>query len=99
MLSPAAAGMPQHDAMPSELAIGDRIIVTTASGNSRAYRVAGPKVVDPHLAEDGSAAQSGDATGGTCVPLDPSLAGPLRLIIEAVTADPPAPAPDEEQKL
>lgn len=100
MLSPAAAGMPQHDgAMPSEIAVGDRIIVTTASGNSRAYRVAGPKVVDPHLAEDGSAAQSGDATGGTCVPLGPSLAGPLRLIIEAVTADPPAPAPDEEQKL
>jgi sortase (surface protein transpeptidase) len=100
MLSPAAAGMPQHDgAIPSELAVGDRIIVMTASGNSRAYRVAGPKVVDPHLAEDGSSAQSGDATGNTCVPLDPSVAGPLRLIIEAITADPPAPAPDEEQKL
>ncbi len=99
-LSPAAAANPQHDgAMPSELAVGDRIIVTTASGNSRVYRVAGPKVVDPHLAEGGSGAQSGNATGGTCVPLDPSLAGPLRLIIEAITADPPAPAPDEEHKL
>jgi hypothetical protein len=99
-LSPAAAGIPKHDgAMPSELAVGDRIIVTTASGNSRVYRVAGPKVVDPHLLEGGSGARNGAATGDTCVPLDPSLAGPLRLIIEAITADPPAPAPNEEQKL
>lgn len=100
MLSPAAAGILQQDgAMPTELAVGDRIIVTTASGNSRAYRVAGPRVVDPHLAQDGSGVPIGDATGGTCVPLDPSVAGPLRLIIEAITADPPAPAPDKEQKL
>lgn len=100
MLSPAAAGILQQDgAMPTELAVGDRIIVTTASGNSRAYRVAGPRVVDPHLAQNGSGAPIGDAAGGTCVPLDPSVAGPLRLIIEAITADPPAPAPDKEQKL
>ncbi len=99
MLSPAAAGVSRHyGAMRSEFAVGDRIIVTTASGNSRAYRVAGPKVVDPHLAQGDSAA-SDDATGGTCVPLDPSVAGPLRLIIEAITAEPQAPAPDDEQKL
>ena len=83
--------------MVSEFAVGDRIIVTTESGNSRAYRVAGPKVVDPHLAEDGSGAPSGDATAGTCVPLDPSVAGPLRLVIEAITADPPAPAPERSR--
>jgi hypothetical protein len=95
-LRPAAAAAPQQSGtMLSKLAVGDRITVTTANGDSRVYRVTGPKVVDPHLAEGGSQAVSGDA----CVPLDPVLASSLGLVIQAITADPRAPEPGHEQKL
>jgi hypothetical protein len=81
--------------MLSELAVGDHITVTSASGDSRSYRVAGPSVVDPHLAQD----DPHDAAADACAPHDKWLASSLRLVIQAITADPPAPEPDQEQKL
>jgi hypothetical protein len=97
-----ASGKPQPDAGKdsttlSEVAIGDRITLTTANGTSRVYRVTGRKVVDPHLAESEAGALGGDATLVTCRPLDP--ARPLQLDIEATTVDPDAPAPRQEHKL
>lgn len=89
----------QSGDMLSELAVGDHITVTTVSGDSRSYRVAGPKVIDPHLAQDDPRATSAGAAPDTCAPLDPWLARSLRLVIEAITADSPAPAPGQEQKL
>jgi hypothetical protein len=89
----------RSDEMLSELAVGDHITVTSASGDSRSYRVAGPSVVDPHLAQDDPRAASGDAAADACAPHDKWLASSLRLVIQAITADPPAPEPDQEQKL
>jgi hypothetical protein len=89
----------RSDEMLSELAVGDHITVTSASGDSRSYRVAGPSVVDPHLAQDDPRAASGDAAADSCAPHDKWLASSLRLVIQAITADPPAPEPDQEQKL
>jgi sortase A len=94
-----AASSPRSDEMLSELAVGDHITVTSASGDSRSYRVAGPSVVDPHLAQDDPHAASGDAAADSCAPHDKWLASSLRLVIQAITADPPAPEPDREQKL
>jgi hypothetical protein len=97
---PDAAGVSlQSGEMLSELAVGDHITVTTARGDLRSYRVAGPNVVDPHLAQDNPRAASGEASDDTCTPLDPWLASSLRLVIQAITADPPAPEPGQEQKL
>lgn len=95
---PAEAASHQNDSSLRELVVGDRITVTSASGTSRHYRVTGPKVVDPHLA-DGASSASGDASSDTCVPLDPLLARSLGLVIQSITADHPAHAPNEEQKL
>jgi sortase A len=94
-----AAASQRSDEMLSELAVGDHITVTSASGDSRSYRVAGPSVVDPHLAQDDPHAASGDAASDACAPRDKWLASSLRLVIQAITADPPAPEPDQEQKL
>ena len=94
-----AASSQPSDEMLSELAVGDHITVTSASGDSRSYRVAGPSVVDPHLAQDDPHAASGDAAADNCAPHDKWLANSLRLVIQAITADPPAPEPDQEQKL
>jgi hypothetical protein len=85
--------------MLSDLAVGDHITVTSASGDLRSYRVAGPNVVDPHLAQDDPHAASDDAATDSCTPLDPWLARSLRLVIQAITADPPATTPGQEQKL
>jgi hypothetical protein len=83
-----------------EVGVGDRITVTTADGSSRVYRVTGRKVVDPHLADTDSGPLDADPTLVTCLPLDPLLASSLRLVIQATTAEPPAPpAPRPEQKL
>jgi hypothetical protein len=95
----ATAASPRSDEMLSELAVGDHITVTSASGDSRSYRVAGPSVVDPHLAQDDPRAASDDAATDSCAALDPWLARSLRLVIQAITADPPAPEPGQEQKL
>lgn len=80
------------------VAIGDRITVTTADGSTKAYRVTGGQFVD--------APESGESNGMSaptdgCSQLNSSLAGALRLIIEAIHADRPAgPATNnEEQKL
>jgi len=81
----------------SEVAIGDRVTLTTANGTSRIYRVTGRKVVDPHLAENDAGALGSDATLVTCRPLDPARS--LQLDIEAATVDPAAPAPRQEHKL
>jgi hypothetical protein len=93
------------DAKPSrfqlgDVAIGDRITVTTADGSSRDYRVTGRKVVDPHLAEGDSVAPTGgEVSPVTCWPLD-LVDGTLRLIIQATGVDQPkAPHPSAEQKL
>ncbi len=84
-----------------DVAIGDRITVTTADGASRDYRVTGRKVVgDPHLAEGDSVAPTGgEVSPVTCWSRD-LLAGTLRLIIEATGVDQPkTPLPSAEQKL
>jgi hypothetical protein len=81
----------------SEVAIGDRVTVTTANGTSSVYRVTGRRVVDPHLAESDADALGGDATLVTCRPLDPARS--LQLDIEATTVDPAAPEPRQEHKL
>jgi sortase A len=94
-----AGASQRSDEMLSELAVGDHITVTSASGDSRSYRVAGPSVVDPHLAQDDPRAASGDTAADSCAPHDKWLASSLRLVIQAITADPPAPEPDREQKL
>ena len=94
-----AATASRSDEMLSELAVGDDITVTSASGDSRSYRVAGPSVVDPHLAQDDPRAASGAAAADSCAPHDKWLASSLRLVIQAITADPPATEPDQEQKL
>jgi sortase A len=93
-----ATASQRSDEMLDELAVGDHITVTSASGDSRSYRVAGPSVVDPHLAQDDPHAASGD-DADSCAPHDRWLASSLRLVIQAITADPPAPKPDQEQKL
>lgn len=85
--------------MVSELAVGDHITVTTVSGDRHSYRVAGPTVVDPHLAQDDPRAASAGTSPNTCATPDPWLASSLRLVIQAITADPPAPEPGHEQKL
>jgi sortase A len=96
---PDEAGVSQRpDTMLSELAVGDHITVTGTSGDSRSYRVAGPNVVDPHLAQDDPRAANGEEAD-RCEPLDPWLARSLRLVIQAITAEPPAPEPGQEQKL
>ncbi len=84
-----------------DVAIGDRITVTTADGASRDYRVTGRKVVgDPHLADGDSVAPTGgEVSPVTCWSRD-LVAGTLRLIIEATGVDrPKEPAPSAEQKL
>jgi hypothetical protein len=82
----------------SDVSVGDRVTVTAADGSSRVYRVIGRKVVDPHLAE--SEPSGDDPTLVNCLPLDPVLAGSLRLVIQATKAEPAAQsAPKPEQKL
>jgi hypothetical protein len=93
------AASQRSDEMLSELAVGDHITVISASGDSRSYRVAGPSVVDPHLAQDHPRAATGDTAADSCAPHDKWLESSLRLVIQAITADPPAPEPDREQKL
>jgi hypothetical protein len=83
-----------------DVAVGDRITVTSADGSSQDYRVTGRKVLDPHLAEGDSVGPTGGKLSPvTCWPLD-AVAGSLRLIIEATGVDrPKAPRPSVEQKL
>lgn len=76
-----------------DVAIGDRITVTTANGDTQVYTVTGAEPVD--AVPTGAA-----AAPDRCAPLDTSLAGALRLIIEAIRVDAPSsPASSEEHKL
>ncbi len=76
-----------------DVAIGDRITVTTSNGDTQVYTVTGAAPVD--AVPTGAA-----AAPDSCAPLDTSLAGALRLIIEAIRVDAPSsPATREEQKL
>ncbi|MGB6906173.1 MAG: hypothetical protein WBE04_03515 [Methyloceanibacter sp.] len=79
-----------------DVAIGDRITVTTANGDTQVYTVTGAEPVD--AVPTGAAAAA--AAPDSCAPLDTSLAGALRLIIEAIRVDAPSsPTASEEQKL
>lgn len=85
-----------------DVAIGDSITVTSADGSSQVYRVTGRRVIDPHLAEgEKKPVGDGDLSLVTCAPLDPVVAGTLRLIIEAAkpARSAPEPTPGIEQKL
>jgi hypothetical protein len=80
-----------------DVAIGDRITVITADGSSQVYTVTGRDAGDiKRQAKSGSATTPDDA----CASPNSSLAGALRLIIQAIRVD--APQRDgapEEQKL
>ena len=83
-----------------DVAIGDRITVTTADGRTQAYQVTGRQLVDG----EGSAADASPAAGAsvprdTCPPPNSVVAGVLRIIIEAVHLDRAKPATSDEQKL
>lgn len=94
---PADPAQDPHLGQFGEVGIGDQITVTTASGASRVYRITGPKVVDPHLAETAPDAPQPDRPH--CLPLDPLLAGSL-LVIQAGQAELQAtPEPAPERKL
>jgi sortase A len=83
-----------------DVAIGDSLTVIGADGSSHVYRVTGRRVVDPHLAETEQTPIDGEVALVTCWPLDPCIAGSLRLVIRATEVDPPvAPKPSAEQKL
>jgi sortase A len=84
----------------SDVEVGDRITVTAADGSSRVYKVTGRRVVDPHLAETEPKPEDAEMALVTCSPLDPLLASSLRLVIQAIKIDPPAPPEaSAEQKL
>jgi hypothetical protein len=96
-----AAAVDAHDPhlQLGEVAVGDQITVTTADGLNRVYKVTGRRII----AGSETDADPVDAAskGATCWPLDPVVAGALRLVIEAVQADQEA-APatsSSEQKL
>jgi hypothetical protein len=91
----AQDGREPHLAL-SDVAIGDRITVTTADGSTRPYRVTGRQVLDPQA----SKTQILEPGADSCAPLDSSLSGVLHLIIEAIQGDLPQSAPtNDEQKL
>ena len=80
--------------------VGDRITVTAPDGSSRVFKITGRRVVDPHLAETEPEPSDADMALVTCSPLDPLLASSLRLVIQAIKIDPPAPSKaSAEQKL
>ncbi len=70
---------------------GDELILDTAAGEQRRYRVAGSQVVDHRKARIGLAAAEPRLTLITCWPFDALRpGGPLRYVVEAVAAAPPA---------
>jgi hypothetical protein len=91
----AQDGRDPHLAL-SDVAIGDRITITTADGSTRPYRVTGRQVLDPQASKTQILERGADS----CAPLDSSLSGVLHLIIEAIQGDLPQSAPThDEQKL
>ena len=87
-----------------DVAIGDRITVTTADGSTRPYRVTGRQVfdgqgVDSQTLEPGAPPATA-APAESCSPFESSISGALHLIIEAIQGDRPANLPaNDEQKL
>ena len=77
-----------HDLQLGDVAIGDRVTVTTSKGLSQVYTVTGREL-----------AASDEPQPDACLPLDSVVAGSLRLIIEAIHASPKTPAPSAEQRL
>ena len=77
-----------HDLQLGDVAIGDRVTVTTSKGLSQVYTVTGREL-----------AASDEPQPDACLPLDSVVAGSLRLIIEAIHAGPKTPAPSAEQRL
>jgi sortase A len=97
-----AAAADAHDPhlQLGEVAVGDQITVTTADGLDRVYKVTGRHIIDSAGTETDANPADAAQKGATCWPLDPVVAGALRLVIEAVQADQKAPpAPSSEQKL
>jgi hypothetical protein len=93
--SSAEDGRDPHLAL-GDVAIGDRITVTTADGSTHPYRVTGRQVFDPQASQT----QTLEPGANSCAPLDSSLSGVLHLIIEAIQRDLPHNAPkNDEQKL
>lgn len=111
IMSPDEEGQPWLGSLPGtelgksdtdlrDVAVGDRITVTSADGSSHVYRVTGRRVVDPHLQEPDPDLGDSDVSLVTCWPLDPCIAGSQHLIIRATPDElPKSPAPVDEQKL
>lgn len=81
-----------------DVALGDNITVTGADGSSHVYKVTGQGVIDPHLAESDAGLSGGNLSPVSCWPLDPAVAGSLRLIIQGTQAAPQAPQPSDNQR-
>jgi sortase A len=83
-----------------DVAVGDRITLTAADGSSHVYRVTGRRVVDPHLEESDPGLGEAHVSLVTCWPLDPCVAGSLRLVIQATPDEKRGmPEPSAEHKL
>lgn len=91
----AQDGRDPHLAL-GDVAIGDRVTVTTADGSTRPYRVTGRQVFDPQVRKT----QTLEPGADSCAPLDSSPSGVLHLIIEAIQGDlPQSRSTNDEQKL
>ncbi|MGI8725571.1 MAG: hypothetical protein ACR2J1_09545 [Methyloceanibacter sp.] len=77
-----------HDLQLGDVAIGDRVTVTTSKGLSQVYTVTGRAL-----------APSDEPQPDACLPFESVVEGSLRLIIEAIHAGPKTPAPSAEQRL
>jgi len=79
-----------------DVAIGDRVTVITADGSTQVYTVTGREA---GAAGQAQASPETSLSKDSCPQLNPSLAGALRLIIEAIRDAPSLEGAGEEQKL
>lgn len=77
-----------EDLQLGDVAIGDRVTVTTSNGLSQVYTVTGREL-----------SNTNEPQPDACLPLDSAVAGSLRLIIEAIHGGRNTPAPSAEQRL
>jgi hypothetical protein len=97
---PAALARRDPHLEVGDVAIGDRITVTTADGRTEAYRVTGRELVDGQWPAPDALPAGAGITREACSPSDSVIAGVLRLIIEAVHLDRGVnQAASDEQKL
>lgn len=83
--------------LTGDLAFGDYLTVTAATGQSQAYKVMGQGVADPHLSAD---VQSEGGRAPTCASAGNAEQGTFRLIIETIKTQPKATLQaDHERKL